>query len=200
MGRHLNQKGSAHVVVTVCLTLALVTALGWIFYQNFIYKDQARKETDLLVVEKDTKEEEDVPETTLVRKSGYAFKLPIGFKEVDDQQFSYTASLKAEHSYLEEETGRYFEVLKPSGPGGGISADIFWSYELDDKKISVRDRSLDLCAKESFSCTNGNGSLEIIVSPKNKDEVTYYFAFGNKTSESTTDSHYIDTILDSFVF
>lgn len=33
-----NQSGSAHAVIIISLVLVLITALGWIFWQNFIYK------------------------------------------------------------------------------------------------------------------------------------------------------------------
>ena len=36
------QTGSAHIVAIVCLVLALVTALGWVFYQNYLLdKDES---------------------------------------------------------------------------------------------------------------------------------------------------------------
>lgn len=52
MKKH-SQQGSAHAVVVIVLVLALLTALGWIFYQNFIHKEPVKKETDLIVVDKD---------------------------------------------------------------------------------------------------------------------------------------------------
>lgn len=53
MKKHSSQQGSAHVIVTVCLVLGLITALGWIFYQNFVYKEVPQKDTELVIVEKD---------------------------------------------------------------------------------------------------------------------------------------------------
>lgn len=52
------QQGSAHVVITICLVLGLLTALGWIYYQNFILEEPAQKETELVVVDKSKNEEE----------------------------------------------------------------------------------------------------------------------------------------------
>lgn len=34
------QQGSAHAVVVICLVLVLLAALGWIFWQNFVGKDE----------------------------------------------------------------------------------------------------------------------------------------------------------------
>lgn len=47
------QQGSAHAVVIVCLVAALLFALGWIFYQNFILK-QDNKEPDETISKVDT--------------------------------------------------------------------------------------------------------------------------------------------------
>lgn len=47
------QQGSAHVVITIVLILTLLTALGWIFWQNFIHKEPASKNSEVVVVDKD---------------------------------------------------------------------------------------------------------------------------------------------------
>ena len=47
-----SQRGSAHVVVTICLVIALLFALGWIFWQNFVHKESTKKDTDVIVVDK----------------------------------------------------------------------------------------------------------------------------------------------------
>lgn len=56
------QQGSAHAVLVICLVLALITTLGWIFWQNFIHKEEPQKETEVVVVEKE-KETEKAEET-----------------------------------------------------------------------------------------------------------------------------------------
>lgn len=84
MNKHSNQQGSAHVVVVICLVLALVAALGWIFYQNFIYKEPVKKDTDLVVVDK--KNETPTNETNrLVIKewNNVAYNLPATIKSVE---------------------------------------------------------------------------------------------------------------------
>ncbi|HEY1085479.1 MAG TPA: hypothetical protein VGE34_02005 [Candidatus Saccharimonadales bacterium] len=55
------QSGSASAVAIICLVLALVVALGWIFYTNFVAKEEPKKDTDLIVVDKkddDTKSDQ----------------------------------------------------------------------------------------------------------------------------------------------
>lgn len=51
MNKH-TQNGSAHVLVTACLVVVLLFALGWIFWQNFVHKEAANKDTDTIVVDK----------------------------------------------------------------------------------------------------------------------------------------------------
>lgn len=53
-----NQQGSAHVVVVVILVIVLVTALGWIFWQNFIYEEPKVIETGTTTVMQDKESDE----------------------------------------------------------------------------------------------------------------------------------------------
>lgn len=75
------QKGSAHVVLVIVLVLALLTALGWIFWQNFIYKEPVRKDTDLVVVEEnDATKPTEQTEAVLapLTKQAIESALPVG--------------------------------------------------------------------------------------------------------------------------
>lgn len=49
------QKGSAHVVVVGVLVLALLGALGFIFWQNFVSKDEVTKKAETIVKSEDAK-------------------------------------------------------------------------------------------------------------------------------------------------
>ncbi len=49
-----SQQGSAHVVVVVCLVIALIFALSWIFWQNFVHEEPVKKDTELVVVKPKT--------------------------------------------------------------------------------------------------------------------------------------------------
>lgn len=44
--RKTNQKGSVHIVIVITLVLALVVALGFIFWQNFIHKSQTSSQQE----------------------------------------------------------------------------------------------------------------------------------------------------------
>ena len=49
----MNKKqGSKQTVAIIVLSLALLTALGWIFYQNFIFKQTPQKDTEIIAVNK----------------------------------------------------------------------------------------------------------------------------------------------------
>lgn len=52
------QRGSIEGVIIICLVLALVTALGWIFWQNFMHKESETKNTDVVIVEKKEQKKE----------------------------------------------------------------------------------------------------------------------------------------------
>lgn len=84
MNKNLNQRGSAHVVVIICLVLALLTSLGWIFYQNFIAGDTTKKETELLVVEKDKKTTDS--DTLEIKELG----LTVDLKQAPHEDVTYT--------------------------------------------------------------------------------------------------------------
>jgi len=49
-GKHA-QQGSAHIVTIICLVAALVFALGWIFWQNFMYKTPTVTNADVTKVD-----------------------------------------------------------------------------------------------------------------------------------------------------
>lgn len=51
MIRKISQHGSVHSVAIIGLVLALIVALGWIFYQNFIYEEPQATTDDTSLVE-----------------------------------------------------------------------------------------------------------------------------------------------------
>jgi len=91
MKKHYREQGSAHAVIVVCLVLALLTALGWIFYQNFAYKESVKKESELIAIGKDDEEAEADQEELLSAdwleysspKQEYKVRLPDGWKVQD---------------------------------------------------------------------------------------------------------------------
>ena len=81
---HKPQQGSAHLVIIIILTLALVGSLGFVFWQNFVGKDSnteanvtAETSTDKKVVV-DTEESEST-EVSFESKIGYSITVPKDF-------------------------------------------------------------------------------------------------------------------------
>lgn len=56
------EQGSAHFIIIIVLVLSLITALGWIFWQNFIYEAPPVTNVDVVKVDQnDTKSDDDSP-------------------------------------------------------------------------------------------------------------------------------------------
>lgn len=112
MKKHSPQQGSAHAVIIVCLVLALITTLSWVFYQNFIYKAPVDKDIEVIKVGKDTtqprvedekekpKQEEDTDKGYLVIKEwGVKFKIPASLADttVGYEEFKWNEGTSSEH-------------------------------------------------------------------------------------------------------
>ena len=56
------QKGFAHAFLIIGLVIALLGALGFVYWQNFIYEEPTVTKTEVIKVDKDvTKEENESP-------------------------------------------------------------------------------------------------------------------------------------------
>lgn len=94
-----HQEGSAHVVAIVCLVLALIVALGWIFYQNFANKETITNDATVSVADKPKTEDksevpqlpQDVTYTTKSNERGLA----IDSKTAIEARTDLSESLKA---------------------------------------------------------------------------------------------------------
>lgn len=53
MAKHYHERGEANAVIVVCLVVALIGALGWIFWQNFIAKDFNQNSTEQAIARAD---------------------------------------------------------------------------------------------------------------------------------------------------
>ena len=90
-----NQKGSAHVVIIVILTLLVLGLLGFVFWQNFVVAKDATKDTNgsgNQIVTKDESREDanKLTETKSITESGatFSFKYPKNWtiKETETNQ------------------------------------------------------------------------------------------------------------------
>lgn len=73
------QTGSSHIVVVIVLVLALITTVGWIFWQNFVHKEPVAKETEIVKVESQKKNDES-PAKTEDSNEGYVVVKEWGLK------------------------------------------------------------------------------------------------------------------------
>jgi hypothetical protein len=187
-----NQIGSAHVVIVIILIVAIMGLLGFIVWQKFIYKQPTTIETNTT----DTFQKVDTKtETPLVKvdEKDYSFTVVEGFSESTEQQFTYTGSLKATKTFVNKD-GDYFEVLSHYGDGGGMSADYFWGYTIQNGSVALDKKPQ--CTESSSFCTADNGSVEGVIS-NTPDK--YYFAFGNKT-KNEMNLEYVDKFISSVKF
>ncbi len=189
------QSGFAHAFLIIGLVVALIGALGFVFWQNFIYEEPVVTKTEV-VTESPKKEEKTVTpairQPEIVNEDEYSLTVVKGFDESSTQMFTYTGSFEAVKTFVNEE-GDYFEVLVPKGGGGGMSADYFWSYAVNGANLSLKKS--DRCNDGSFACTAGNGSVEGIISSQDRAQ-KYTFDFGNKTKNETNLS-FVDEFISS---
>lgn len=79
INKDLSQKGSAHAIIIIVLVLALLGTLGFVFWQNFIYKEPVTKKP---VNSSNTKEQPQVKDkyagwkTYTSTRDGYSIKYP----------------------------------------------------------------------------------------------------------------------------
>lgn len=188
------QPGSAHVIITVIIVIALLGALGFIFWQNFMKAEPLNTNT-----ETSTKTEEkkgpvvvEPKRAQVVDKEGYSFTVVDGFKKSNEQMFTYTGGLTADTTYVND-SGDYFEVLTVTA-GSGIDSDYSWEYSFDGSKLMITESAR--CGGEGIGCSDENDSVEGIIS--NKDGVTvYYIAFGNK-SKNDINLSYVKQFASTF--
>lgn len=190
-----SQKGFAHAFLIIGLVIALIGALGFVFWQNFIYEEPTSEKISIIKSEENGKTTESKQELVKVNEDDYSFSVANGFRESSEQMFTYTASLKAVNTYINDE-GDYFEVLVPQGGGGGISGDYFWTYNVNNSKLSISKS--DRCVGANFACTANNDSVEGIISSQS-DNIDYYLAFGNKTKNETKLA-FVDKFVSTFQF
>lgn len=95
------QKGSAHVIVTLVLAVALVGTLGFVFWQNFIKKDEPVKQNETTKTE--TKEEEKTEELAKATKleiKEFNKSLDLTDAKYDDITYSMTSIDRGASKYV----------------------------------------------------------------------------------------------------
>ncbi|MCB9820161.1 hypothetical protein H6796_02590 [Candidatus Nomurabacteria bacterium] len=119
------KKGEATAVIMTVLVLVLITALGWIFYQNFIYKAPAESGDGSLVAKKDNpnKDPEAAPELKegCLTNEKLCFKYPEGWVHKPGPQTSKaddgTVS-RSDSDKITSPSGKLVLVAEASQHGG----------------------------------------------------------------------------------
>lgn len=192
MNKQYHQQGSAHVVIVICLVLALLTALGWIFWQNFIHKEPVQKETEVVTVDKNQDTPSDTLSDTATTEEAYrglrassvnkafSLKVPNGWEvEIDgssDRIQQNPNSLDTKLAYVESKP----PVIKKVKAIYGHGAPVFVVFKSSSKYQSGSDYrradfTLDNGAKgakySAVHVTDAN------VAPANKRIYSYAYVF-----------------------
>lgn len=84
MTNKVSQKGSSHIVIIVILVVALLGALGFVFWQNFINKDPIVKEAETSKTQAQTKDEYAGWKTYASTRDGYYIKYPSDWLVINE--------------------------------------------------------------------------------------------------------------------
>ena len=180
------QTGSSSVIIIIVLIVALIAVLGYVLWKNISTPDSTSQQDNSSTPQSKSASVENI--LTVVDNNNYSLTVPNGFKEVGQQQYTYSASLKMEKSFTND-NGDYFEILSPHGGGGGFSSDYHWSYKLlENGNVSLVKG--EICNGDEIGCSSDNSSLEGVVSNE-AGETEYFLAFGNRTKKAT-DLTYVD--------
>jgi hypothetical protein len=153
-----SQKGSAHVTIIIGLVIALVGALGFVYWQNFIYKEPAVTKSNHVVVDNPGTGNETQP------------NLHEGYTLLEDWSVRFpSGSMKYELEKGSDSVSEYYmvrneDVKKACGRTEASVASII-RYE-SDVRISEGIHE-GMTAREAFA----NSSAKVVIS-----KYTYVFA------------------------
>lgn len=125
-------QGSAHVVIIVVLIVALLGALGFVFYQNFIAKKDATQDaTSASTAEKSTSQTKETSKTPalLTGSIDKGFGTPLGFSYPDTWKLESQIKGPMPLNYEAGATSQTISITSPTaktvvkyeiGAGGGL--------------------------------------------------------------------------------
>ncbi|HAG27210.1 MAG TPA: hypothetical protein PK096_00035 [Candidatus Saccharibacteria bacterium] len=119
-----NQKGFAHAFLIIGLLVALVGALGFVFWQNFIYKEPVITKTETVVVTKPSDENESDTNKNFTVLTDWNARFPSGSYNYELKKGSDSVS---EYYHVTTE-----EIKKACGGNEAIIGSII-RYEADTK-------------------------------------------------------------------
>ncbi len=92
------EQGSVHIIIIICLVLGLVTALGWIYWQNFILKEDKTSSVPVGKTDSNTNEESSAVKPaydglrTTSKSGAFSIKIPNGWTMLNDTATDYMTS------------------------------------------------------------------------------------------------------------
>jgi hypothetical protein len=158
------QTGSSHVIIVIVLVLALVTALGWIFWQNFVHKEPAIKETEILKIQNGSNQTEACGTDT---GDYVAMKINGRYALIEDWSIKFT---------IPEELKDQTIVISHREPTKGMN-------DLDVYHISTREAQAEFAAaskKDPMTWCNNGATVQTLLL-----EVTRY----TDMPSGTTNTH-----------
>jgi len=115
------QQGSAHVVIIVILVVALIGALGFVFWQNFIKKDEVTQST-----QSQTSTQQDVSPATKEFKSqehNITFSYPGDWSVVESVDSGNTSEWYASRVSILNTQGKDVSYFSTGGQIGGLCGE-----------------------------------------------------------------------------
>lgn len=192
------------------VAIGVLALAGWKWYGQIAEKNQnlndadkqiskLEKEIESLRSEQKSNSEQDskVAGNTFDERY-YTLQIPAGFEQVSEVQLKQRGPGENNRSFLNKETGQYFEIdVNP--PGSGINVDLAWSYAYKDSKIILTEKNTTICKEGDPFCSAGDNRLDGFIkgSPDNLEIKgnNYYFTFGNTKSESIGDLSFVDDFI-----
>lgn len=151
INKTLSQKGSSHVVIIVALVLALVGTLGFVFWQNFAYKEPVAKEVEVIKTQDQPKDEYAGWKTGLFKYTKLSYKLPPNWQDVsDNKQF--------------QDGYRYEEVKIRASDGFVLTMnvnDLPRGYENQPNNVVLEFKNID-SSRQWIIADNANGKVNRI--------------------------------------
>lgn len=142
-------------------------------------------------------QEQRTAEETQIDNDRFRLTLPEGFASSSERFFTFTAPPEKHFTYVNAQTGDYFEInyLLPNA-GSGYSPDFTWYFtQGNDGGIVLEKPTTEICDSQSdeWCTTSGDGRLDAYVS--SKDNSNYYLTFGNTKNETPNDLVFVDEFI-----
>lgn len=204
-----SQKGSAHVIIIVILVVALLCTLGFVFWQNFIKKDEPAKQADTTKTETKEEEKAEVAKNTKTYdRDGYSFEYPNQGWKLEEKNDYYEATGVTMH-YLELQSDGYAPAVG-MGIDSGAKVNIYTNeltiyktVEEQKRNILNSDSSITNMKDITINGLKGysyesdyEGKRSVAVTVKN--DVLYQITYQAAINQEDTYRNAFDMVVNSF--